>query len=99
MSSVFSLLDLSQRVNSVKEENKKLKTENDVSTDTQAATFLVQTCHLGCPPLVQWCCAPDLCVSLLQLLDQYIDNLMATSTFFSKTPSVKTSTTKEAPSS
>ena len=44
VSSVFSLLDLSQRVNSVKEENKKLKTENDVSTDTPVATFLVQTC-------------------------------------------------------
>ena len=73
--------DLSQRVNSVKEENHKLKAENEVGL-------------LSC--LFRWCFSlsaffPFTLIHMLppphppQLLDQYIDNLMATSTFFSKT--------------
>ena len=73
--------DLSQRVNSVKEENHKLKAENEVGLLSCLSQMVFLTgCVLsiyadthGPPP------PPP------QLLDQYIDNLMATSTFFSKT--------------
>lgn len=70
-----TLHDLTQRVNSVKEENSKLKSENEVDLVTgEGQGTLPSIDHVVTMSLLS-----------LQILNQYIENLMSTSGMFKST--------------
>lgn len=67
-----TLHDLTQRVNSVKEENSKLKSENEVSYELSTNKYVLL------PTMYD-----------VQVLNQYIENLMVTSGTFKSTDGKK----------